>query len=500
MNKLFYSLLILSVCFTVSYADYFYLKSGKVINGKIISEADDSVTVSVTGTGVKRKIMLYEIEEITKKPRPLPAVTTKAAAAVIAEKAKTQFTSDLKQDNSEGETYVKDNKSGVLVYNVQEAVIEKPKTASSSDNEFDAALFLLGDSSTIKTSSSSESKTTTTAKKGESKPEVQKRVKEKPAAIRTDDENFDAALFLLGDSSTIKTSSSVASNNKSKTMTTAAAKKRESKPKVQKRVKEKPAAIRSNDEEFDAALFLLSSSPQPPASVTPTPQEKKEKVPTDDYYDAALFLLGEQSAGKPAEPETTTFKYKEPKEEKRLLPKPESETFLALAFDLKGINIFSGEVKNSGVKNDAHLTENVDYGISLSAEQYGYVSRFAAVGLGLGFQFKRALEESPGRFSFLPLYAAFKMRFFSEEDYHFYAVGHLGYNFLIANFKYLDKNKAEGGLYYAAGLGASYNRYVFQILYSVNNASLHYSNSSLGNNSDIDVMYSKVGFYIGYIL
>jgi hypothetical protein len=205
MKKLFYSLLVLSVCFSVLNAEYFYLKSGKVVNGKILSESDNSVTVSVAGSGAKRKIMLDEIDEIAKSPKPLPAVTAKSESASNAEKAKTQFSSNLKQDNSEGDTYVKDNKSGVLVYNVQETVDEKPKSSSaqssaSSDDEFDAALFLLsgGGSSKVdtpKTTSPNKSKTT------------QKSAEEKPASAAVqaeDDDEFDGALFLIGGGSSAK--------------------------------------------------------------------------------------------------------------------------------------------------------------------------------------------------------------------------------------------------------------------------------------------------------
>jgi hypothetical protein len=470
MRKLFYSLLVMSVCCGVSYADFFYLKSGKVINGKIVAEADDSITVSVSGTGVKRKIMLYEIEEITKTPKAVPVAAPKTEIAASAEEAKTHFTSDLKQGTAEGETYIKDNRSGVLIFNVQETVVEKPKTqeaakpAPSSDEEFDAALFLLGNSAANST----------------------------PPAPKTVSAPAPAAAV-------------------SQPVTV----QKEEKPKKEKKAKpskETKAETPKQDEEFDAALFLLSS--EEPAE---DPLAKKEKevqqTKNDDYYDPAMFLLEDQSmtqtSSQPKESSPSKKKdQKQPalkttadnKPAKAVSAKPDSETFLAVALDLKGVNIFSGEVKESGVKSSADLTENSDYGVSLSAEQYGYLSRFAAVGAGIGFQFKRCLEDSPGRFGFLPLYAAFKMRFVSEEDYHFYAVAHLGYNFLLANSDYLGKSETDGGLYYAGGLGASYNKYVFQVLYSVNNASVNYSNSFAGNKVDKDVMYSKVGLYIGYLL
>ena len=391
MRKLFYSLLVLFVCSVFSYSEIFYMKSGEVIDGKILSEADNSVTVAVAGTGIKRTIMLYEIEEITKIPRAAPSVSqAKTEVAVTPEDARMQFTSALKQENTEGDIYVKDNMSGVLVFNVQETVVEKPRASASS----------------------------------------------------------------------------------------------------------KPA---DEDGEFDAALFLLGGNAGNSAVAAKTEASLGESRQSEEYsYDTSTFLVDDQPVQEIQTPSKSDKKDTEesPSAEKILSDKPESETFLAIALDLKGSNVFSGEVNNSGID----ITEKSDYGISLSAEQYGYVSRFAAIGFGIGFQFKRCLEESPGRFGFLPLYGAFKMRFISEEDYHFYAVAHLGYNFLLANSEYLGKSDAEGGLYYAGGLGASYNRYVFQILYSVNNGSVKYSNPYAGEKIDKDVKYSKVGFYIGYLL
>ena len=70
MKKLFCSLLVLSFCLSGAASEYFYLKSGEIINGKIVSEKDDSVTVSVAETGARKKIMIADIDEIAKTPKP----------------------------------------------------------------------------------------------------------------------------------------------------------------------------------------------------------------------------------------------------------------------------------------------------------------------------------------------------------------------------------------------------------------------------------------------
>lgn len=417
MKKLFFSLLVLSFCLTVSNAEYFYLKSGEAINGKIISEKNDSVTISVAGTGVKKTIMLYDIDEISASPRAVAAVVSKTVPD--ADEAKTQFTSEFKQEKAEGETYIKDNESGVLVFNVQETVVEKPKPVQSE-------------------------------------PAVQ------------DEEEFDAALFLLGGGNDNNTNNETAV------------------PFVV--VEEIEVDVPASEE--DITFFKENDSRR--KEKKNKKNNKKEKTSLkeeDDYYDPALFVIEEQEDYVSGAPEMDI------KKDKPVSVKPDPETFLAISFDLQGRSEFSGDVKQNGIKSSADNTEDTDYGISLSLEQYGYVSRLAAVGLGIGFQFKRCLDESPGRFGFLPIYGAFKMRFISEENYHLYAVAHLGFNFLFATSDYADKEKI--GLYYAGGLGASYNRYVFQVLYSVNNSSLKFLDRDI--EFDKDVMYSKVGFYIGYL-
>ena len=296
------------------------------------------------------------------------------------------------------------------------------------------------------------------------------------------------------------------------------------------------SAQSDDDDEFDAAMYLLSGGESGSRDVSKNTAETLEKEDSeepksyvqgqsqtdDEEYDPVKYLLGqygddyfdakEESSDKPVKAEKAK-KEKKQKEKKQKdiyasdnndkvrgeKEKPDNETFIAASFDLKGVHIVTGDIKEFGVESSADKTENSDYGISIAVEQYAYLSRFAAVGLGIGYEFNRCLEASSGRFSFLTLYAAFKMRVFTREDYYFYAVAHLGYNFVIANSSYLGRASADGGLYYAGGIGATYNKYVFQVLYSVNHAHFEYSNSSVNDSIDKDLMYSKVGFYVGYL-
>lgn len=436
MKKLFCSLLVLSFCLSGAAAEYFYLKSGEIINGKIISEKDDSVTVSVAETGSRKKIMIADIDEIAKTPKPASSAAVKKSAE-DAQEAKTQFTSEFKKEKSEGETYVKDNKSGVLIFNVQETVIEKtkksgggtPKAAGDEvpdDKNFDAPSSVSG-------------------------------ADDKPAA-------FSAGL----DKKPAGEISSAAQNINNRSLEFL------------------------DSAETDSVLSDVNDENKSPQE---DEANKNRQSADGDDYEPSILLIEDEDA-----PFSADASDRKAEKSEKISDKPEEETFLAVAFDIKGVNIFSGSIKEGGVGLKGDKTENSDYGISLSAEQYGYINPFVAAGLGIGFQFKRSLKESPGRFGFLPLYAALKVRFVSEEDYHFYVVAHLGYNFLLANSQYLDKSAVKGGLYYAGGVGASYNSYVFQVLYCVNNASVNYSNSFAGDKVDRDVMHSKIGLYVGYLL
>lgn len=436
MKKSAILMVLMSFFVSIASAEYIYMKSGEEVNGKIVAETHDSITVSVSGK--KRKLMLKDIDEIaSKKKETAPAA--KAKSSDNANDVKVQFSSKSKQDMPDSQVYVADNKSGIIVYNVKET--EKPKKDKKASAPAAGA--------------------------APEKAEVK---------AKSDDKEFDVALYLLsgGESG----STSVSKN------TAESIQKEESSAAPAYVQGESPA----DDGEYDPVKYLLGQY-------------------GDDYYDTK-----EDPAEKPAK-EKKAGKEKKQKAKKQAAAsvsddsdkvkaekeKPDNETFLAVSFDLKGVHIVTGDSKDFGVKSSADKTENSDYGISISAEQYAYLSRFAAVGLGIGYEFNRCLEDSPGRFSFLPLYAAFKMRVFSREEYHFYAVAHLGYNFVIANSSYLGRTSAEGGAYYAGGVGAVYNRYVLQVLYSVNHASFSYGNSAINSRLDKDLMFSKVGFYVGYL-
>jgi len=445
MKKFFVAAVFVFFTAAMASAEYFYMKSGEVINGKILSETSDSVTVSVSGT--KKKLMIKDIDEITAKPRSTAAAAETVKVDYDEKTAKSQFTSAAKQDLPDSKTYVSENKSGIIVYNVKETELKVGTEIKTQDQSQSAP------AASIPAAQASDGQ---------------------PQPLGNDE--FDAAAYLLsgGEPSAAK-------------------------PAV---YTEQPAKATATDETAPTP----DNNNQPSSQEQPQPQPQEQQLPVkmdnsdDSDYDPTKYLIDDNAKQKKSGPVSS-----KPQEETvpSSVPsnKPSGETILAIALDLKGTNKFSGAVTQAGVRQSADLTESTDYGVSILAERYGYLSRYAALGLGVGYQFGRCLEKSPGRFGFLPVYAAFKMRVLSGEDYYLYGVVHLGYGFIVPNSAYRNgADSTEGGLYCAGGAGISYNRYVFQALYSANYAHITGSNSYTGDNINKDAVYSKVGLYLGYLI
>ncbi|MCL2390415.1 MAG: hypothetical protein FWD54_00315 [Endomicrobia bacterium] len=443
MKKISAVILFMLFCAGFSYAQhYIYLKNGQEIKGKIVSETDSTVTVLVEGKNEKKVFKFNDILDITKTRKSDVDIIKQAESA---EAARIQFTSLNKSELDGSDIYVQDNRSGVIVYNIKDSVTGKDFHGTDGKDEFDAAAYLL----------SGGQGNTDVKPAVDNKPKAEKKPKIKPAK----NDEFDAAAYLL-------------SGGQGNTDVKPAV---DNKPKAEKKPKIEPAKTVQNDDDFDAAAYLLEPGSDS-ASSTQSENKKEETIKEDDY-DSTKYLLGGVSAVK------SDSKKAADKRDTGESQKPSAETVLAVGFDLKGSHIVSGTSKDS------------DYGISFLLERYGYFCNFAAAGVGIGYEHQRGLDKISGRVGFIPLYAALKARIADLDSFNFYAVVHLGYNFMVANSSYLGQADSKGGLYYAGGAGAVYERFVFQILYSVNNGGLTYSNSS----PNIDVTFSKVGFYIGYM-
>ncbi|MDR3113424.1 MAG: hypothetical protein LBU09_03520, partial [Endomicrobium sp.] len=177
--------------------------------------------------------------------------------------------------------------------------------------------------------------------------------------------------------------------------------------------------------------------------------------------------------------------------------KPDNETLLALSFDLKGSVSFNGTVVKEGLPME--LSDQSDYGVSVSAEHYAYLTRLFALGLGLEYNFQRYLNET-GRYSSLPIFISAKMRIISGEifegNYHVYAAARLGYGIFMANSSYWFGD-THGGFYCAGGVGASYEHFTLQLLYSYDSSTVNHKVAA--DELDANVSFSKLGIYFGYL-
>ncbi|MDR1695351.1 MAG: hypothetical protein LBR69_01775 [Endomicrobium sp.] len=472
MKKISVVILFMLFCAGGLFAEYIYLKNGQEIKGKIVSETDKTVTVLNEATKKRVVLKFVNIADITSTPKSEIEITRIAQSA---QEAATQFTSANKTELDGSDTYVQNNKSGVIVYNVKEEIIEKGKqpsavTGVSEEDDkggFDAAAYLLGTGSAAKSS---------VKPAAESKPKP-KRSKKKPAPA-AEDSGFDAAAYLLG----------TASAPEAKTAQT-----KEKKPKEKPAKKKNKEIKQMEEEDYDAAKYLLGIADEPvsaprkeekKAKEKPAKKEKKKSKEAEEDYDAARFLLGDSLS----EPQSSYKETEKPEYSGSSSALP-AETVVSIAFDLKGYSKFSGS---------PFLTSGgSDFGMGLFLERYGYFCSFAAAGVGAGYEHKRGLEDMQGRFGFIPVYAALKARLTEYKDFNFYAVFRFGYNFMIANPAYLGKADAKGGLYYAFGPGVVHNRVVVQALYSFNNGGMSYYGAD--SQIDVDLKFSKVSFSVGYM-
>ena len=137
-------------------------------------------------------------------------------------------------------------------------------------------------------------------------------------------------------------------------------------------------------------------------------------------------------------------------------------------------------------------SEDVDTGVSLSAEFFSKINNNFEIGGGITFQIPRSQKDFQGDFYFIPLYGAIRVRAETEKvDPYF--IGQLGYNFFDGDNDYAGVIDLEGGLYYGLGGGIIINKhFLIELLYSVNNG----SGQAFGISGDVE--YSKVTLNFGY--
>lgn len=141
-------------------------------------------------------------------------------------------------------------------------------------------------------------------------------------------------------------------------------------------------------------------------------------------------------------------------------------------------------------------TEDVEAGVSLSAEFFGPVANVLDLGGGITLQSPRSQTDYEGDFGFIPFYFAMRARFL-DRDTTPYFIGQLGYNFFYGDSDYkgtgIYEADLDGGLYWGLGGGVIIQKhFLIELLYTENNGTA----STVGY--DFDVKYSKFTLSFGF--
>jgi hypothetical protein len=145
------------------------------------------------------------------------------------------------------------------------------------------------------------------------------------------------------------------------------------------------------------------------------------------------------------------------------------------------------------VKIDSYNDADTKIGFSLGVEYYKYLNNIVALGGGANYDIPRKFKDSNYTVSFLPFYAAVKVRMplkGLENNYPFMAA-RLGYSAFMAEDDWASST--SGGLY--AGISAGYciGSLFLEGSYSYNGLSV----KPFSSGPTYDGSYSTVAFYIG---
>ncbi len=155
---------------------------------------------------------------------------------------------------------------------------------------------------------------------------------------------------------------------------------------------------------------------------------------------------------------------------------------------------FEGDHKVSGYGVSG--TEDVEPGVSLSAEFFAPIAHTIDLGGGMALQIPRSQQDYEGDFSFMPFYFAIRTRLMDNNTTPYF-IGQLGYNFFFGDSDYRGTGVYEadldGGLYWGLGGGVIINRhFLIELLYTENNGTAETAGYSF------DIKYSKVTLSFGF--
>jgi len=174
---------------------------------------------------------------------------------------------------------------------------------------------------------------------------------------------------------------------------------------------------------------------------------------------------------------------------------------------LGGLDLF-GNVTAENDDLDVDDDEDANIGVLFGAEAAMMLSENFYAGLGLRYQLPRELDvDDSDAFNFVPIYVLLQYNFGNQGSIIPFVVGHIGYNFFIAETDALEDLAdtyltdasvgTEGGLYWGIGGGVYVTENVsIQALYNINYGA--YTVEADEGDYDLDVIYSKLTISAAY--
>ena len=108
-------------------------------------------------------------------------------------------------------------------------------------------------------------------------------------------------------------------------------------------------------------------------------------------------------------------------------------------------------------------------GFMLTTEYFRKLNELLSLGIGLSQQFDRTMSDNDGSLYFTSVYVAPKIKIYRDV----YFVAQIGASFINSNQLLgglLNFDRKRPGMYYGVGAGYTYNNFIFEFLYSINQA------------------------------
>lgn len=144
-------------------------------------------------------------------------------------------------------------------------------------------------------------------------------------------------------------------------------------------------------------------------------------------------------------------------------------------------------------------------GFMLTTEYFRKIKESLYLGIGFSQQFDRAMSDNDGSLYFTSVYITPKIKI--SQDIYF--IPQIGASFINSNQLLggvLNFDRKRPGMYYGVGMGYSYNNFIFEFLYSINQAFYEFDimhTDGSGEISNYIVLerketYQTFNFNIGY--